>query len=172
MPLGGAIAPSAGNLTDLAAAQALSGSPAATVSNKLVKTATAIADSTATLVATVKIPNARCSAVLRILIRSMITAASHVGDSVRVVEYLAAVTRQAGGAAVLVLSSAQGAAIATVSAGNTLTTALAAGSVSGANSATQTIPLNITNVGSVAGISETSISVEVFNDTAGLVSVS
>lgn len=137
-----------------------------------IKKTTGIADSAATTVLAISIPNANVSAVLRILVRSAITNASHTYDSTRVVEYLVTVTRVAGAAAAVAVSSAIGAAIATVSAGQTLTTALSAASLSGGATATQTCNLQITNVNVSAGTTETELLYEVLNGNAGGVTVS
>jgi len=127
------------------------------------KLTTAIADNTATTVATLSIPNINQSCVLRILIRSAITNASHTYDSTRVAEYTGVVTRVAGAAAVVVLSSVIGAQIATSSGGQTLTTALSAAAIGGGVTATNTCALQITNVNASAGTTETEIFVELIN---------
>jgi hypothetical protein len=123
----------------------------------------AIAQTTATRVLQVQVPNANNSAVVRILVRSMITAASHIGDSTRVVEYLLTVTRHAGAAAVAVLSAAIGAQIATVAAGQTLTSTLGVAAVSGGVTALNTLDIQVTNTVSSSGISETQVFAEILN---------
>lgn len=123
----------------------------------------AIADATATRVLQLQVPNANNSAVVRVLIRSTITTASHIGDSTRVVEYLVVVTRLAGAVAVCTVSAAIGAQIATKAAGQTLTSTLAAAAVSGGATAVNTFDLQITNTGSVAGTSETQVFAEILN---------
>lgn len=130
---------------------------------ELQKLVTAIADSTATTVLTLTLPNANLSAVMRILVRSAITNSSHTYDSTRVVEYFATISRLAGGLAVVVLSAAVGAQIASTSGAQTLTTALSAQAVSGAVTATETCNLQITNVNGSAGTTETQIFAELMN---------
>lgn len=123
----------------------------------------AIADSTATRVLQLQVPNANNSAVVRVLVRSTITTASHIGDSTRVVEYLIVVTRLAGAVAVAAISAAVGAQIATKAAGRTLTSALTIAAVSGGATATNTFDVQVTNVLSTAGVSETQVFAEVLN---------
>lgn len=147
------------------------GGAASNLSQPFVKTVTGIADSVATAVATLSVPNLDCSVVFRILVRSMITANGHNADSSRVVEYFGVITRQAGAVAVITLSAAVGAAIATKAAGQTITTALAAAAVVGAAGAVNTFDLQITNAVSVAGISETTVAITLLNSAGGQVSV-
>lgn len=124
---------------------------------------TAIADATATRVLQLQVPNADNSAVVRIFVRSTITAASHIGDSTRVVEYFLTVTRHAGAVAVAVLSAAVGAQIATRAAGSTLTSTLGVAAVSGGATAANTFDIQVTNTGTPAGISETHVFAEILN---------
>lgn len=124
---------------------------------------TAIVDATATRVLQLQVPNANNSAVVRILVRSTITAASHIGDSTRVVEYLVTVTRLAGAVAVAAISAAIGAQIATKAGGSTLTSTLGIAAVSGGATATNTFDIQVTNTGTPAGISETQVFAEIIN---------
>lgn len=127
------------------------------------KLVTGITSGAATTVLTVTFPNQNCSGVLRILICSGITAASHIYDSTRVVEYLVALTRVAGANAVAGVSAAVGAQIATSSGGQTLTSTLAAASVAGGVTAVNTIALQITNTVSGGGTSQTLVLCELLN---------
>lgn len=124
---------------------------------------TAIADATATRVLRLTVPNANNSAVVRILVRSTITTTSHIGDSTRVVEYMVVVTRLAGAVAVIAISAAVGAQIATKAAGQTLTSTLGVSAVTGGATAINTFDIQVTNTGSVAGTSETQVFAEVLN---------
>ena len=128
---------------------------------------TAIPDATATRVLQVQVPNADNSAIVRITVRSTITAASHIGDSTRVVMYLLAVTRHAGAVAVAVLGAALGAAIATKAGGSTLTSTLGVAAVVGGATATNTFDIQVTNTGTPAGISETHVFAEILNYQGG-----
>lgn len=125
----------------------------------------AIPDTTATLLATITIPNAAHSAIFRLLFLSTLNGAN-ANESTRVVEYLLTVSRKAGANAVGVLSAAIGAQISTVAAGATLTTTPAIGAVVGAVGAVNTLPINISNVCSVAQVSQTIMVVEEINDNA------
>jgi hypothetical protein len=127
----------------------------------------AIVSGTGTRVAQITVPNAGCSWVATLTIRSATTAASHTYDSTRIVQYLLTVTRVAGANAVATLSSALNSTIATVSGGYTITSTLAAAAVSGGVTAVNTIVLNITNTVSTAGSSETQVQVEVINGAGG-----
>jgi hypothetical protein len=148
------------------------GGAAPNLSQPFLKTTTAIPDTTPTTVATLSVPNLDSSASIEVLVRSMITASGHNADSTRVVKYLIAVTRKAGAAAVAAISAAIGAAIATNGGGSTLTTALTIAAVSGAVGAVNTFALQIANVGTPSGISETSIEVTILNGSGGQVTVS
>ena len=130
---------------------------------QLTNTITAIADATATTLFTATIPNNSCSATIEVLIRSGITAASHIYDSTRVVLYLITITRVAGANAVAAVSAAVGAQIATSSGGRTLTSTLAGAAVSGAVGASNTIAFQITNTSSVAGVTETQFFARILN---------
>jgi hypothetical protein len=114
---------------------------------------------TAKNVLNVLIPNFAQSFVCSLTMRVGITTASHTYDSTRVGTFLLIVTRVAGALAVgtLVTLSNAGGNIATSSAGQTFTFTLAAGAVTGANTATQTLPLNITVTGSVTGTADCQI---------------
>lgn len=170
MSLSGAVAASGDQIAEFNALQG--GDAAPNLSMPFLKTTTAIPDSTATTVATLSVPNEDCSAVIEVLVRSMISASGHNADSTRGVKYLIMVTRQAGAVAVAAISSAIGAGIATKGSGQTLTTALTIAAVSGGASAVNTFALQITNTLNVAGASETSVVVEILNGSGGQVSVS
>jgi hypothetical protein len=131
--------------------------------SSLLKTVTGILDSTATTVLTINVPNSAQSAVIFISFVAGITNAGHTYDSTRVVSYQVAITRVPNAATVVNVSAAIGGQIATSSGGQTFTLAFAAGSVTGANTATQTIPLQITNVNASAGTTETQIYAETIN---------
>jgi len=122
-----------------------------------------IADSVATRILRITIPNANNSAVIRVLLRSTITTASHIGDSTRVAEYTIVVTRLAGAVAVAAISTVFGDQIATKATGRTLTTALTIDTVVGGATATNTFDVLVTNVLSVAGISESQVFAEILN---------
>lgn len=114
----------------------------------------AIADSVATTLFTVNIPNTSQAVILTLLLESSISAASHINDSVRVQTVNIVVVRQAAGiVAVAAISAAVGAQIATTSGGQTLTSAVSVAQA-GAAGAANTIAVQVTNVLSVAGISE------------------
>lgn len=100
------------------------------------------------------VPNATQSFVAQFLVRCAVTTAAHVYESTRVAYYSLALARVAGGLTVVTLSSVDDAAIATVGGGQTLTFTIAAGTITGANTATQTVPLQITVTGSVTGTAE------------------
>lgn len=103
------------------------------------------------------IPNIAQSFVAQLLIRVGITTTAHIYDSTRVAMYTLAVTRVPGAATVATLSAVDDAAIATSAAGQTLTFVLATAAVTGAVTATQTLPLNITVTGSVTGTGDCQI---------------
>lgn len=130
----------------------------------------AVPDTTATLMATITIPNTANSAVFRLLFLSTLNGAN-ANESTRVVEYLLTVSRTAGKAAVGVLSAAVGAQISTVASGATLTTTPSIGTVGGAVGAVNTLPINIANVCSVAQVSQTIMIVEEVNANASGITV-
>ena len=118
-----------------------------------------ISNTTATTIATVNVPNIAVSGVALLLVRTACTGASHTYDSTRVGVYLLTVTRVPGAAAVGHLSSVVCAQIATSSGGHTLTFSLAVASVVGGVTATNTLPIQITNTPSDSGTTESQITV-------------
>lgn len=112
---------------------------------------------TAKNILNITVPNAAQSFTCSLTMRVAITTAAHVYDSTRLATFALAVTRVAGGLTVATLVQVSNATIATSSGGQTLTFTLAAGAVTGANTATQTVPLNITVTGSVTGTAEAQV---------------
>lgn len=123
----------------------------------------AIADNTATRILRVTVPNSNNGCVIRVLVMSVITASGHEADSVRVVQYLIPVSRHAGAVAVIAISAAVGAQIATAGT-STLTSVLTVSAVTGGATAINTFDVNVTNVGTPAGISRTQVFAEILND--------
>jgi hypothetical protein len=136
----------------------------------LLKTTTAIPDATATAIATVTVPNANHSAVIRVLVAATLTGADAY-ESTRVVEYQVVLARTTGANVVAAISSAIGGQIATVAGGATLTTTLDLSSISGAVGATNTFTIRVTNTGSVAQVSKVVAHIEVINMEATGVTV-
>lgn len=112
---------------------------------------------TAKNVLNITIPNFAQSFVCTLTMRVGITTASHLYDSTRLATFALAVTRVPGALAVATLVSISNATIATSSGGQTLTFTLAAGAVTGANTVTQNLPLNITVTGSTTGTADCQI---------------
>lgn len=112
---------------------------------------TGIADTVATRVARITIPNANNSAVIRVLARVTLTAASHIADSTRVVEYLFVVTRLAGAIAAAAVGAAVGAQIATKASGHTMTATLGLSSITGGATATNTFDIQLTSTSTPSG---------------------
>lgn len=131
-------------------------------------TKTAITDATATSVVTISVTNVNASFVLRVLNRSSTSAAAHIYDSTRVVEYLVTGTRVAGANLVGGISAAIGAQIASVSAGRTLTSTLALSAVTGGVTAINTIDIQVTNTSSVVGVSDCTLIYELYTVGAGV----
>jgi hypothetical protein len=140
--------------------QSLSLTPAVltAVNVSSIVTKVAIPDTTATGVARFTVPNLVCSISGTIAIRTAVTAVGHVYDSTRTAFYTFALSRIAGGATTVSLSAATIPLIAT-SGTSTLTSALTFANLLGANSATQTIDFLVANVGTPAGISEATLTV-------------
>lgn len=137
----------------------------------LLKATTAIPDATPTAIATVTVPNANHSAVLRVLVAATLTGADAY-ESTRVVEYQVVLSRTTGANVVAAISSLIGGQIATVAAGATLTTVLTLGSVTGAVGATNTFTILVTNTGSTGQVSKVVANIEVVNMEASGVTVS
>jgi len=135
------------------------------------KLTTAIADSVATTILTITMPNVNGSFVARVLVRSAITNSSHKYDSTRVQEVLIVGTRVAGAAMGAGISAAIGAQIATVSAGQTITAPLTI-AVAGGATADNTVALQITPVNASAGTSEAHVACEILEAIGTLVSLS
>lgn len=111
---------------------------------------------TAKTILTITIPNAAQSFTCSLTMRVGITTAGHLYDSTRIATFVLIVTRVPGALAVatLVTISNAGGNIATSSGGQTITFTLAAAAITGANTATQTLVLNITATGSVTGTAD------------------
>lgn len=111
---------------------------------------------TAKTVLTILIPNFAQSFICSLTMRVGITTASHLYDSTRFATFALALTRVPGALAVATLVTISNAAgnIATSSGGQTITFTLAAAAITGANTATQTLVLNITATGSVTGTAD------------------
>jgi hypothetical protein len=127
---------------------------------------TVTADGAATTVGTVTIANVSAGASYLILLRSVITATSHVGDSNRASLWVASFSRVAGSVMVGTLSSALGAVIAT-SGSSTLTSTLALGTVSGGGTASNSIAIQVTNTGTPASACTSQITIIGNNALAG-----
>lgn len=112
---------------------------------------------TAKTVLTVLIPNFAQSFTCSLTMRVGITTASHLYDSTRLATFALAVTRVPGALAVATLVQISNATIATSSGGQTITFTLAAAAITGANTATQTLVLNITATGSVTGTADAQV---------------
>jgi hypothetical protein len=123
------------------------------------RTTTGIVSDGATVknVMNVSIPNIAQSFVISLTLRVGITTTGHIYDSTRIATFTLAVTRVPGALSVATLVQVSNATIATSSGGQTFTFTLAAGAVTGANTATQTLPLNITVTGSVTGTADCEI---------------
>jgi hypothetical protein len=108
--------------------------------------ATNIPVSVATSVARITIPNANHSAVLKVIGHLWVADSADAFENTRLIEFQIAVTRVAGGAAVIVAGSLLGAAVAATGGGITFTVAATVTAASGAVGATNTsdIQLNIT----------------------------
>lgn len=109
------------------------------------KNVTAIADNVFTATWTLSIPNATSRAVARVTYMTALGAGGAVGagEATATITYEYAITRFAAAATVTIQSSAFGSATAPSSGAATNTTTAQVGSVTGANSATQTIPLEV-----------------------------
>ena len=105
-----------------------------------------IADNTATDIVTVTIPNAVESALISIKAVGVLGAGGAVGagEGSKCVEYLIPVVRTAGAATVAVASSVIGSTEAKVSGASSVTFTLGVSSVTGANSAQQTLTIQAT----------------------------
>jgi hypothetical protein len=124
---------------------------------------TAIADSTATTLFTINVPNRALRGSIHLWLSGGITNTSHTYDSVRTQEYLIAITRVPGAAAVAVISATFGAQIATSSGGQTFTMTGSIAAVSGGVTAVNTLAVQVTNVNASAGTTEVDCFIELFN---------
>ena len=108
-------------------------------------TKAAIADATATAIATITVPNAKHSAVVRATFVGSIGAGGAIGagEAVHAISYDFIICRTAGVAAVALISTAYGSAKQAVAGATTVTTAGAVSAVSGGVTATNTFTLNI-----------------------------
>lgn len=132
-----------------------------------VVTKTGIPDTTATSMARFTVPNAICSIAGTILLRTAVTAAAHVYDSTRTAIYTFAISRISGGATTLALSAAT-LPLAATSGTSVVASALTLANLIGANSATQTVDFLVANVGTPAGISESTLYVEyIYGEATG-----
>lgn len=162
----------AGKIVEDCAGEILNGSAGGALTlQRFLKATSAIADATPTAIATVTVPNANHSAVIRVLVAATLTGADAY-ESTRVVEYQVVLSRTTGANVVAAISSAIGGQIATVAAGATLTTALTLSSVTGAVGASNTFDINVTNTGSVAQVSKVSALFELLNQEATGVTIS
>jgi hypothetical protein len=129
---------------------------AAGTSQQGVRTTTGVVSdgATAKTVLNVVVPNIANSFTALLLLRVGITTTGHIYDSTRAGLFLLAVTRVPGAATVATLTSVSNATIATSAAGQTVTYTLATAAVTGANTATQTLPIQITATGSVTGTAD------------------
>lgn len=110
------------------------------------KAVTAFSNGVAKSVLTVTIPNAQHSAVLEVEVQGAIGTGGAIGagEAVATNTYKFNITRTAGVNAVVVASSAYGAAAAAVAGATTVTATAAASSVSGAVGATNTFTVDVT----------------------------
>lgn len=122
------------------------GPGAATTVTQYQSKTTAIADNTATAVATVTIPNAAQSATIRVVLVGIAGAGGSVGASEAnaSVEYLLAVTRTAGVNATVSISAGVGSATTSVAGGTVLAITGTASAISGAVGASNTFTINAT----------------------------
>jgi hypothetical protein len=117
---------------------------------------------------TVTIPTANASATFLILVRLGYAQASHTYDSTRVAAFLMTVTRVAGAAAAVVVSSVIGATIATVGSGRTMTFTFAAGSVTGTTGVC-TCPITLTTTPSTSNdATDADMSIIALNGPGGI----
>lgn len=139
-----------------------------------VRTTTAIISdgATAKTILTILIPNAAQSCVMLLTLRIGITTTGHIYDSTRAGLFLLAITRVPGAATVATLTSLSNATIATSAAGQTATYALSLPAVSGAVGATQTLLVQATVTGSVAGTADCQVDVTTLNASATGITVS
>lgn len=155
-----------GSIIEDCAGEFLNGSSGAALTlHRFLKKTTAIADATATAIATVTVPNANHSAVIRILVAATLTGADAY-ESTRVVEYKVVIARTTGANVVAAIAAVEGAQIATVAAGATLTTTLDLSAITGAVGAVNTFTIRVTNTGSVAQVSQVSALFELLNQEA------
>lgn len=160
-----------GLLIENCAAEMLGGNPGdALTLERFLKATTAIPNATATAIATVTVPNGNHSAVIRVLVAATLTGADAY-ESTRVVEYKVVLARTTGVNVVAAIAAVEGAQIATVAAGATLTTTLDLSSVSGAVGATNTFDIRVTNTGSVSQVSKVSALFELMNMEASGVTI-
>jgi hypothetical protein len=148
---------------------------AAGVVYEFTKEVTAIAENTATTVLTVTVPNAAHAAVMEILVMARQGAGGTIGadESVTVTRYQAAISRTAGVASVLVLSSAIGNANSKVSGGDTDTavlTQVAVGEGVGATN-THSIQVTIDSANNSSGNHKCDLFVRLFNANASGITV-
>lgn len=143
---------------------------AAGVMYEFTKEVATIAENTATAVLTVTVPNAAHAAILEILVMGRQGAGGTIGadESVTVTKYLASITRTAGVASVLTLSSAIGATNSKVAGGDTDTTVLTqtanAEGVGATN--THTIKVTIDSSNNSSGNHKCDLFVRLFNANA------
>lgn len=113
---------------------------------RLMKQATALANAAATTVVNATIPNAAHSAMIKIRVTGSIGAGGAIGanEASATNSYHIVITRTAGLATVAAISAAYGAAASNVAGGTTVTAVVTLAAVTGANNATQTLPIQIT----------------------------
>lgn len=112
----------------------------------ILKLTTALADTVATAIATVTVPNAQHTAVINIDALGIMGAGGAVGagETSKLAKYQIVVTRTAGLAAVITLSSAIGGVQSKVAGADNITSVVVtASAVTGANSAAQTFTIKV-----------------------------
>lgn len=149
---------------------------AAGVQTQVVKTASAMADTVATAVATVTVPNAQHTALIEVDALGVMGAGGAVGagETSKLAKYQLVVTRTAGLAAVATLSSAIGGVQSKVAGADNITSVVVtASAMTGANSASQTftILVAITKAAGAADNHTAVVALRVVNQKASGVTI-
>lgn len=149
---------------------------AASVMQILTKAATGLADTVATAVYTVTVPNAAHAVLIEVDTLGVMGAGGAVGagETTRSSKYQLAVTRTAGLAAVATLSAAIGGVQSKVAGADNITsTVVTASAMTGANSAAQTFTINvaITKAAGAADNHSCLVVVRVINQNASGVTI-
>lgn len=137
----------------------------------ITKRVTGLADTVATDILTVTVPNAQHAACIDLEVLAVLGAGGAVGagEAARESKYQVIVTRTAGLAAVIAVSSAIGGVASNVAGATSIASAVVtASAVSGANSATQTftIKLAITKTGGASDNHTVAVSARLLNYSA------